>query len=214
MLLMVPELSQPMVLELTSREVNLVDPEALRSGTSPDQVEIDEAGIHGPAAPYTLDGATVIFFHQGHRIKIDHKPPLVGELTQETILDSLPAYRKGMDEYSPADSDVVYLKGYQHPVKVEVFFGSWCPHCRQTVPRFLKSLEAASNPNIRLAFTGVPVPPFTDYPPVKQRGVKGVPTIIVFAGDKEIGRFSAVPEDSTVEHELVKILHAHQQERG
>jgi len=44
--------------------------------------------------------------------------------------------------------------------------------------------------------------------------IRGVPTFIVFAGKEEIGRVSTIPGDSSVEHELVRILTAYQQDKG
>jgi thiol-disulfide isomerase/thioredoxin len=146
-------------------------------------------------------------------VKLSRKPPLVGEIGKDDLLARLPIYRKGMETYEPAVSDVSYLKDYALPVKVQIFFGSWCPHCRQTVPRFMKSLEVAGNGNIALSLMGVPTP-FKDYAPAQEKQIKGVPTFIVYAGEKEIGRFSAIPEGSSAEHELVKILFAHAQGRG
>jgi thiol-disulfide isomerase/thioredoxin len=213
MLLMCPELGGTVVIDLQQRQVRQIPVEAFRELPEGAGIEVAEGAVEGAPAPYTMDGETVIFYWEGKRAKIIRKPPMVGEVTLDELLARLPIYRKGMDAYDPPTSDVSYLKGYELPVKVHVFFGSWCPHCRQTVPRFLKSLEAAGNDHISLAFTGVP-PQFREYPPARDKQVKGVPTFIVYDGDREIGRFSAIPEGSSTEHELVKILFAHAQEKG
>jgi len=213
MLLLAPELKTPLVIDLQKRQVNAVPAEAVKELPEGQGVELVAEVAETSPAPYTKDGETVIFYWSGMRTRITRKPPLVGDVTLENVLARLPIYRKGMDAYEPAVSDVSYLKKYGSPVKVLIFFGSWCPHCRQTIPRFLKSLEAAGNANIALSFTGVPMP-FRDYPPAQEKQVKGVPTFIIYAGDREIGRFSAIPEGSTAEHELVKILYAHEQGRG
>ena len=99
------------------------------------------------------------------------------------------------------------------PVIIEVVFGSWCPACKQTVPRFMKSMSAAGNPNLGVSYTGVPTPPFSEYPAVKEKDIRGVPTFIVYAGQAEIGRISSIPGNSSVEHELVAILTAHRQSK-
>jgi thiol-disulfide isomerase/thioredoxin len=213
MLLTSPGLESPLVVDMTERTVRAAEAEALRDLPEGEGVELPDEAVGGAPAPYTLDGEAVIFYWKGTRLKISRKPPLVGDITLDDLLARLPIYRKGMESYEPAVADVSYLKTYALPVTVHVFFGSWCPHCRQTVPRFLKSMEAAANGNIHLAFTGVPSP-FTNYAPAKEKQVKGVPTFIVYAGDREIGRFSTIPQDSSAEHELVKVLFAHAQERG
>lgn len=213
MLLIVPELPSPLVIDTQQKTVRAAAVEALHELPEGEGMELPDEAVGGPPAPYTMDGETVIFYWNGKRMKISRKPPLIGEITLEDLLARLPIYRKGMDAYEPPVSDVAYLKTYALPVTVHVFFGSWCPHCRQTVPRFLKGVEVAANGNIQVLFTGVPSP-FTNYEPAKEKQVKGVPTFIVYAGDREIGRFSVIPQDSSPEHELVKILYAHAQGRG
>lgn len=213
MLINAPDLPAPLVIDMQQKVVRAAEAEALRDLPEGEGVELPDEAVGGPPAPYTMDGDAVIFYWDGKRTRLSRRPPLIGDITLEDLLARLPIYRKGMDAYEPPVSDVSYLKTYPLPVTVHVFFGSWCPHCRQTVPRFLKSLEAAANANIRIALTGVPSP-FTNYEPAKEKQVKGVPTFIVYAGDREIGRFSALPQDSSAEHELVKILYAHAQGRG
>jgi thiol-disulfide isomerase/thioredoxin len=213
MLLSAPDLPTPLVIDMQQKTVRAAVPEALHELPEGEGMELPDEAVDGPPAPYTMDGDAVIFYWNGKRVKVARKPPLIGEITLEALLARLPIYRKGMEAYEPPVSDVSYLKTYARPVTVHVFFGSWCPHCRQIVPRFLKSIEVAANGNIQLLFTGVPSP-FTNYEPAKEKQVKGVPTFIVFAENREIGRFSAIPQDSSPEHELVKILYAHAQGRG
>jgi thiol-disulfide isomerase/thioredoxin len=214
MLIVAPELAQAIVLELKGRTVMLVEASALKEGMAPDTYDIDDAAIHGPPAPYTMDGNKVIFFYQGKRVQLSRRAPLLGATTMQEMLTYLPAYRKGMKDYVPMESDVVYLKSYKLPVRIEVFFGSWCPHCKVTVPKFLKVVEQMANPNVEVTFTAVPVPPFADYPPAKAKDIKGVPTFILYGDGKEVGRITTIAGDSSIEHELVKILFAFQQAKG
>ena len=213
MLLIAPELKGPLVLQLAGHEVLSVDPGAVEEGAIPEQVMLADEGIHGPPSPYTLDGDTVVLFQEGRKVRLGRKPPILGATTPEALLAQLPAYRKGMAGYAPAEQDTIYLKTYKHAVSIEVFFGSWCPHCRETVPRFLKSLDVASNGNLKVSMVGVPTP-FTEYPPAKEKSIRGVPTFIISAEGKEIGRIINIPEDSSIEHELVKILFAYAQGKG
>jgi len=91
-------------------------------------------------------------------------------------------------------------------VRIEVFFGSWCPHCREIVPQFLKSIQSIGNHGFEVTLTGVPHPPFDTYAPAREKGIRGVPTFIVYRGDEELGRFSSFSGESSVEHEIVLIL--------
>ena len=212
LLIMAPEIPQPLVLQVDGREVFKTQADDITPGPVPTQVLLTDIAIRGPADPYTREGEAVVFFQKGKKVRIAPRPPIVGPVTFEELIRQLPIYRKGIEEYTPAISDTSYLKTYKKTVEVRVFFGSWCPHCRVLVPMFLKAIQEAANPNIQIALVGMPMPPFGDYPAAKENKIEGVPTFIVFSGDKEVGRFSTFAGDSRVEHELVKILYAFEKE--
>ena len=208
LLIMAPEMTQALVIQIDGREVFKTRTAEITSGPVPTQVLLADSAIQGPADPFTRDGDAVVFFQQGRKVRIAPRPPIVGPVTTEELTRQLPIYRKGIEEYTPALSDTSYMKTYRKPVEVRVFFGSWCPHCRVVVPMFLKAIQEAANPQIQVALVGMPLPPFGEYPAAKENKIEGVPTFVVFSGDKEVGRFSTFPGDSRVEHEIVKILYA------
>jgi len=69
-----------------------------------------------------------------------------------------------------------------------VFFGSWCPHCRQHVPLLLKVEDEVKNPNIKFEYFGLPRD-FND-PEAKKAEVKSVPIGIVYVNGREVGRIT------------------------
>lgn len=208
LLIIAPEMKQPLVIQIDGREVYKTQAAEIAPGPVPTQVLLADSAIQGPADPFTRDGDAVVFFQQGRKVRIAPRPPIIGPVTTEELLRQLPIYRKGMDEYAAAPSDTIYLKTYKKAVEVRVFFGTWCPHCRVLVPMFLKAMEETANPNIRVSLVGMPMPPFGDYPAAKENKIEGVPTFVVFSEGKEVGRFSTFPGDSRVEHEVVKVLYA------
>ncbi len=213
MLLTAPELTQALVLMVPGREVQMAERESIAAGRSEQEVLLADVDVHGPPFPYTMSDSAVVFFMDGKKYLLGRRPPLIGVLTVDEVLGALPIYRQGMAAYDPVAADLEYLKSFNRPVSVNVFFGSWCPHCKEVVPRFLKTLSVAGNSNIRLGLTGVPSP-FNEYPPAVEKKIKGVPTVIVSAGDVEIGRITNVAQDSSLEHELVKLLTSYTQQKG
>lgn len=212
-LIVIPGAPQAIVIDTGRRQVLTADAAAVSSGEEADQVMLADEAAGGEPQPFTMERDTVVFFLSGHKHRLARRPPLLGDVSSDALIAQIPAYRKGMEDYTPAPQDIVYLKDFPDPVRIEVFFGSWCPHCRVMVPRFLKSIQEAANANLQCVFTGVPSP-FSDYPPAKERQVKGIPAFIVFSGDREIGRIGAFASDSSVEHELVKVLYQWKQSRG
>src|SRR5262249_28076426 len=68
MMLMAPELKQPVILQVEGREVLTVDTQAIENGLVPEQVYVNDDVIVGPPSPYTMDGDAVIFFLDGRKV--------------------------------------------------------------------------------------------------------------------------------------------------
>ncbi len=214
MLVTAPEFTHPLVIRVTEREIVTLAPGAVVPGPGEEEVQVDESQVAGSPMPFTRDASGVVFFLDGKRVRVGRRPPLIGSTSLEEILSHSPHYRAGMEAYTPSPDDVARLRSIPFPVEVQVFFGTWCPHCRETVPRFFKCLAEAANARIQMSCTGVPTPPFGDFPPAKEKHVNGVPTFIVSVEGKEIGRIQTIPAGSSVEHELVKILSDFQPNRS
>jgi len=172
-----------------------------------DEVMLAESTFAASAPiPWMQDGPEGVVFYSGQkRFKILRVPPIIGSTSAEELLRQLPAYKKGMEEYHPNADAVTAIKGVRQPVNVEVWFGSWCPHCRAVVPRFLKLLQAAANANLAVSFEGVPRE-FGTYAPSLARDVKGLPTFIFTKDGKELGRIRGEPATGTLEDEIARIL--------
>ncbi len=162
-------------------------------------------GATGDLVPggYQADGPGVRFSDKGHTYYVTMKPPLVGEVTVEKILNYSPEYRKKMDLYTPSVAAVKQLKECSPSARVELFYGSWCPFCRRHVPRLLKALEEAGNP-VSIRIVALPRG-FTNEKAAKDRGVTRVPTLIAYDGPREVGRLQGQDWDRP-EEALVRIL--------
>jgi thiol-disulfide isomerase/thioredoxin len=142
------------------------------------------------------DGATVTFTLGGKPARLEEKPYLLGlHPASELRADAGYAYRAGL--YTPSGPIVRALRQTKDPIRVRVFFGSWCPHCAETVPKMLKVAEALAGTPITFEYYGLPKG-FGNEPEAKKSGVNVVPTGIVYRGGKEIGRIDqgswAIPE--------------------
>lgn len=140
----------------------------------------------------------VAFTLAGKSMVMREKPPLVGLQKLATLATYNPEYARLEKAYEPSPSIVDRLRKLPEPVKVTVVFGSWCPHCKQMVPRIMKVAEQlGAQSKVQIEFYGVPRQMSAD-PKVQEWKIQGVPTGIVSRGGKEIGRIYAdgwlVPE--------------------
>jgi thiol-disulfide isomerase/thioredoxin len=166
------------------------------------------AVLNGPlpseGSPVRLTPSALTFQAGDRWIKVLPTPPLLGEITSRQFLDLCHEYERAWVDYQPDTEMVRKLAEAGGGVTVEVFFGSWCPHCQILVPQLIKSLEAAGNADLRVKWIALPRT-FSREPVVQERAVKAVPTVIVLKEGRELGRFSGT-ERIPVEESLANLL--------
>jgi len=172
-----------------------------------EEVMLAEAAFEKAAPlPYLQDGAAGVIFYGGQkRYKISRIPSLVGPTTLDDLFAHSPIYKRNADAYEPEAGAVAALKRVLEKVQVEIWFGTWCPHCKMLVPRLVRALQGAANPNIEVVYHAVPQQ-FGSYEPAKAKDIRAVPTIIFLKNGKEIGRIRGGAAGGTIEDEAAKIL--------
>lgn len=204
-LIVAPEFESPLIIRIQGREVLALAPSAVTEGGTPDEVHVNDAETRGQPMPFTQVDDGIVFYSSDDRVRIFRRPPIIGSTTVEEILTH-PAYLSGMNAYEPSQKALSVLRSFTKPATIEVFFGSWCPHCKRTVPTLMKTFSEVDNPKIQVTYIGVPPPPFKDFAPAKEKDIEGVPAFIVAVEGVEVGRVQRIPSGSTVEDELAKIL--------
>ena len=130
---------------------------------------------------------------------------LLGKFSAEQLLERLEEYKARVILYEPDPEATRHLQSYNKPLTIEVFFGSWCPDCREHLPPFIKVIQEAANPNISTIFIGVSRDKKEPARLLQGKGVEFVPTFIVYRDGDEIGRIVEHPLIS-IEHDLIAIL--------
>ncbi len=119
-------------------------------------------------------------------------------------------FTAGFDHYL-VDSDMLdRCKDKLENIRIVVFMGTWCEDSQQQVPRFVKVMNYLGITPSRLQLTCI------DYVPGRYKrspfgeeaafGIHRVPAIIVFRGEKELGRMVESPVTS-LEVDLAQMLH-------
>jgi thiol-disulfide isomerase/thioredoxin len=141
---------------------------------------------------FRLEGENVAFTADGHSALLKPRPPLLKSQTAAALLAYSPAYVRYAKAYQPEGATMKALRaGRKEPVKVQVFFGSWCPHCTVHVPRLMKVQEQLAGAPIQFEYYGLPrFPEFNKDPEAKRLGLNGVPTGVVLVGGREAGRIT------------------------
>jgi len=205
-LVQAPQLPKAAILNPSGQKVTELDRSSVTIDGEGDSAQLTPAAeSKAPTGTYTVDGGRVLFYLGDNRLKISPKEPLEGETTRDEILRHSPLYRKGITDYKPEPGEIAAIRSYAQPIVIDVVFGTWCPHCKVLVPKFMKALDEAGNTRIRVNYTGVPKN-FGTYPPAMARRVTGIPTFIFYRNGVEFGRIPGEPTKGTIEHAVAEIL--------
>jgi thiol-disulfide isomerase/thioredoxin len=146
----------------------------------------------------------VAFTANGRQGVLKPKPPLLGLRRVEEVTAHNPEYLIGARNYRPNPRAVAALKKESRPITVRIYYGSWCPHCRQMVPHAVKVEQQLRGSKIHFEYFGLP-PRFGNDPEAKKMAVQSVPTGVVYVNGKESGRILSTAWE-TPEQILVSIL--------
>jgi thiol-disulfide isomerase/thioredoxin len=144
-----------------------------------------------PQGKFRLQGDKVAFASEGRNATLGSNPPLLGTHKSPDLKNHSPEYMVTARGYTPKPAVIAALKKEKKPVKVKVFFGSWCPHCKQHLPYLLRVEDEirGSGTGIQFEYYGLPKG-FTNEPEAKKYNVDGVPLAIVFVNGREAGRIT------------------------
>lgn len=140
-----------------------------------------------PQGSFQMEGQTLEFTVEGQRVRLEEKPPLLGLHGTGDLKSYSSNYEEGAAEYTPDSGLLSRLKSEEKPVRVRIFFGTWCPLCSRTVPHIVRLADELEGSQIDFEFYGLPRG-FGDEPEAAKHGVTAVPTGIVFVDGKEAGR--------------------------
>jgi thiol-disulfide isomerase/thioredoxin len=196
LLILAPQLPGPVLVAPRQREVSSVDAVKVvrRDGGSLDI--LSDASLQ-PQGAFTIDGSEVRFAIGGRQARLAERPHLLGQQDTRSMLGYSPEYVFRARQYQPSEPMLRALRQLSQPVTVKVYFGSWCPFCKENVPRLLRVAEELEGSKVGFEYYGLPTP-FGNEPEAKKAGISGVPTAVVYRGGKEIGRLQGadwrVPE--------------------
>ncbi len=189
LLLIGPELSTPILINLRAQTVEALD--LMKVAKQPDgSVDLLADAMLSPLGRVRLEGEDLAFSAESKTVRIKARPFLIGAKSLDEVLGYSPEYQRKASRYAPDAGAMKRLKAQKEPVRVLTFFGSWCSHCKKHLPLLLKVGQGLGGGKFQFDFFGLP-PRFNGEPEATKFGVTGVPTAILFVGGKEIGRIPA-----------------------
>jgi hypothetical protein len=151
-------------------------------------------------------GSTLIATSGGKSVVIASHQSKAGVISLDELWATAPVWRVIADVYEPDGAIVDRLRAIDQPVRLEVVLATWCGDSRQHVPRLLKSVALAANPNITVELIGIDADFLEPREVIAGRNITNVPTVIVSGAGTELGRFVETPASATVEDDVCDIV--------
>lgn len=204
--LIAAEFPSPILISAPTQSVDTID--LMKVSKQPNGViDLLADAVFEPAGKYRVEGPNIEFSYAGKKLRVSPRPYLIGKHTGPELLAYNPSYERKARNYTPDAGIMKRLKAQKEPVRILTFFGSWCPHCSTHVPLLLKVEQGLAGGKIQFEYLGMPKgAAFGDVAEAKQYKVTGVPTAILFIGDKEIGR---IPNSGWANPEVALDLQLH-----
>jgi cyclophilin family peptidyl-prolyl cis-trans isomerase len=124
-------------------------------------------------------------------------PLVVGAMTTDKLLATVPSYDERKSTYTPDPTVVEMMKSYvRDGDRVEVFMGTWCADSEREVPKFLRVVDDLKTQfGVELPYTFVALDRSKHEPArlIAGKNISKVATFIYYRGDDELGRIEEKP---------------------
>ena len=121
---------------------------------------------------------------------------IIGYITEEDLLTQMPVYRRNRNGYQPDPTMISEIRKIDPSLDLECFFGSWDSHSENIVPQLLRILHATRLSDVSLTLFGVDRNYKDKGGFAERRQVQGVPAIIIFSTNRELGRIVGQSSES------------------
>lgn len=129
----------------------------------------------------------------------------VGEFTLDEVLEHDEQYADIAFIYVPDPEALAVFKAVSEPLTIKCFYRTDCVDSVREVPRFIKTIQLAENPNITVQMVGVNRGKDEPADLVAGWDLQRVPTFIVVVSDAEVGRVIETSKVS-IDVDLAEIL--------
>jgi len=207
----IPSQSKSVLIDLPTRRAVSVPRDNIKPAGADGVVRVANPGLAGaPAYALQIEGPVLRFQADAAKVrvlKVTERAAQVGPITIEALAADRPEYREGMKAYRPDPVAIEALKKSRKPIEIEAYFATWCSHCKVYMPKLLRVMQDAGNPDIKLTLVGVPKNFGNEPGPWQGKSIQNIPAIMIRYEGRELTRLSA-HEGAVPEVDLATLLSA------
>jgi len=153
-----------------------------------------------------VDSFSSILSWNGGTVLVARHQGLLGEVKEEALWSAVPVWKALYEAYRPESDAVAAIRKVRRETTVTIVFGTWCGDSKEFVPRLLKTVSLAGNRKLSVRLVALDNQFLQPSEVIQRRRVINVPTIIVEAGGRELGRIIETPACETIEEDFAAIL--------
>ncbi|MDN3637713.1 thioredoxin family protein [Simiduia curdlanivorans] len=132
---------------------------------------------------------------------------LVGPVSESDLL-VLDAFAASYKTAIISEQEVQLLTSIDSAISLRVLFGTWCHDSVREVPKLIKLIELAENPNLSLRLTAISRDKLEPSAVVARYGLEFTPTLVVLKDKKEVGRIIEQP-DANWASDIIALIQQH-----
>jgi thiol-disulfide isomerase/thioredoxin len=186
-LILSSRLPGPVLLELRSKQVVLLAtaPPARADGA----LALAEVDARKPQGVFEVRDGAPSFAVEGKQVRLAYPPPLLGLQSAAALRSYNPEYGRRAAAYQPDAAALARLAASTRPVRLRIYFGTWCPTCTRELPNLMKVLDSLDGAGFAVEYYGLPEERGADPEPARMK-LQGLPTAIVYRQGQEAGRIT------------------------
>lgn len=155
-----------------------------------------------------IDGKHLLLEANGVSVLLARHEGTSGVLTEDALWEVVPSWADLVERYEPDPEVVRQIRAVKEPVHLNVYLGTWCGDSKNHVPKVLKTLQQAGNPNISVELIALASGFHEPWDRIREDRITNVPTFIAVSEGEELGRLVEDAQGSSMSHDLVEVLNA------
>ncbi|HZF14233.1 MAG TPA: thioredoxin family protein [Thermoanaerobaculia bacterium] len=181
------QLSGPVLLDLHAQTVATLAP--LPAARADGTLVVPAGTARKPQGQFEVQGSSPAFTVEGRKVRLEYPAPLLGLQGVAAIRAYNPEYDRRAAAYHPDPAALARLAAVQQPVRLRVYFATWCPVCSRALPKLIKVLDGLKGKPFAVEYYGLSEDRNADPEPARMN-LQGLPTAVVYRQGKEVGRMT------------------------
>ncbi len=130
---------------------------------------------------------------------------LTGEIDEDILFQKFPVYESNKTRYQPNSVILSKIEAINPDLALVCFLGTWHSLSAEVIPKLLAILQMSYLPHVTVRMIGVDQNMEDEEGLTKQYHIQGLPAILFFRNQLEVGRIVGQPGDS-IENQFLEIV--------